>query len=254
MKYLHTYLFFTLVSMLISCDHATKVNASIKGGADANVGEQIFCDAEKVSGDDFETNGTLFMGSNARTSEFAFEGKYSIKINKDNQFGFTYVFEDLKEGERIHAYVWKKGSEELGTIVIADDEGISYSSSKTIIERKGDWCKLMTSFVVSKGMKSIKVYCFNPNEESVYFDELHIEHFASGVFQDFEKKKIAINIPESAYDSISKFRDIAIEQGVISKDLKKYFDAVAIIEGSEVPIEIRLKGDWPDHLEEGKWS
>lgn len=250
MRFHHIYLFLPLFSLLIACSESTELATQ----SNENGRKVISCDAENISGDTFLNNGESFLGAQTQSNDCAFNGKYSAKIDKKNSFGFTYVFDDVKEGDIIHASTWKKGNDNFGTIVIADDQGITYSSSKAILERQGDWSKLMTSFVVTKEMKAVKVYCFNPNEEAIYFDQLEIEVGSSELYEDFQQKRIAINIPQSAYDSITKFRDIALEQGVISKDLKKYFDAVAEIEGKQVPIEIRLKGDWTDHLEEDKWS
>ena len=55
-------------------------------------------------------------------------------------------------------------------------------------------------------------------------------------------------------DKLFKYRDKAIQNGVISKSLKKYFKGIMIYKKEEIPIKIRLKGDWIDHLNGSKWS
>ncbi|MBL4653454.1 MAG: CotH kinase family protein [Flavobacteriales bacterium] len=69
-----------------------------------------------------------------------------------------------------------------------------------------------------------------------------------------ELKTLRINIPESTLDVIDKYVDIAIDQEVISSNLKRYFDAELVRGDSTVPIKIRLKGDWTDHVNTSKIS
>ena len=65
---------------------------------------------------------------------------------------------------------------------------------------------------------------------------------------------LRIEIPQSALDSIHEFRARALSQEVITSDLKTYFKAAVTIDGAQVPVSLRLKGDWVDHLEGEKWS
>lgn len=56
-------------------------------------------------------------------------------------------------------------------------------------------------------------------------------------------------IPEDSNEKLSKWKAIALEQGIISDDLKEYVPARWVHKGDTVDVEIRLKGDWTDHLE-----
>ena len=46
----------------------------------------------------------------------------------------------------------------------------------------------------------------------------------------------------------------ALVQKVISDDLKKYVKASILAGGKEIPVKIRLKGDWTDHVKTDMWS
>ena len=65
---------------------------------------------------------------------------------------------------------------------------------------------------------------------------------------------IEIHIDDSAYQQLELYRNIALENGVIDKSLKKYVRATVTYKGKDVPIKLRLKGDWVDHLKGDKWS
>jgi len=81
--------------------------------------------------------------------------------------------------------------------------------------------------------------CTNKEEESIRLDN---------------GNNIEININGSTYQQLELYRNIALENGVIDKSLKKYFPATIKYKGKETPIKLRLKGDWVDHLKGDKWS
>ena len=71
---------------------------------------------------------------------------------------------------------------------------------------------------------------------------------------DFEIKKLEIEIDE---DDLALLEDKAKEAfalGVLLTEEDDYVPAVVQADGKEDDAEIRLKGDWTDHLQQGKWS
>ena len=65
---------------------------------------------------------------------------------------------------------------------------------------------------------------------------------------------VEIYISDSSYEQLKLYRNIALENGVIDKSVKKYVRATLTYKGKEVPVKLRLKGDWTDHLQGEKWS
>ena len=49
-------------------------------------------------------------------------------------------------------------------------------------------------------------------------------------------------------------RDLAVEKGVLLGDAKGWISAEISACGTPIGIEMRLKGDWTDHLKGSKWS
>ena len=71
---------------------------------------------------------------------------------------------------------------------------------------------------------------------------------------DFEIKKIEIEIGEDEFSKIQAKRAQALELGILLTDEDDYIPAVIRGDGKRDDAEIRLKGDWTDHLVGGKWS
>jgi hypothetical protein len=69
-----------------------------------------------------------------------------------------------------------------------------------------------------------------------------------------ELTSVRLQIPKETLLTIEENVDVALDQRVISKNLKTYFDARLIINDSVIPIKIRLKGDWTDHVRTCKRS
>ena len=51
----------------------------------------IFCDAEKIEGDKFVTNGQLFNNSKTQSSDKSYNGKYSSMLSVDGKYGMSYI-------------------------------------------------------------------------------------------------------------------------------------------------------------------
>jgi hypothetical protein len=65
---------------------------------------------------------------------------------------------------------------------------------------------------------------------------------------------LELNISDINYETLKGYRNIALREKVISKSLKKYVKGFITYEGKKIPIKLRLKGDWTDHLKSNKWS
>ena len=68
--------------------------------------------------------------------------------------------------------------------------------------------------------------------------------------------RVAISIKEKAFNKLSTKRNNALEIGVLMSDDNDFVQAkIASKKNSEIKSELRLKGDWTDHLTDSiKWS
>ncbi len=71
---------------------------------------------------------------------------------------------------------------------------------------------------------------------------------------DFEIKKYDITMSEEAYAQICQERTDALNLGVLHTDDDSFVSAKITAGGEKYSAEIRLKGDWTDHLLTDQWS
>ncbi|SDR75238.1 hypothetical protein SAMN04515667_0549 [Formosa sp. Hel1_31_208] len=75
---------------------------------------------------------------------------------------------------------------------------------------------------------------------------------------DFEQTTtldfIQITLNEKSFKKLKKKRDKALSVGVLETSDSDYVPATIAFNGNDYRAEIRLKGDWTDHLEGDKWS
>lgn len=217
---------------------------------------EFHCDSENVDGDFFVTENSKFNGGFLQSSKYSRSGKHSVKLNKKGPYGLSYEITNIKKGDIIDASIWKHVDGIKGSLIIAaDDPKVDhYISGKTFKEMEGDWGKYTAFYIAQEDCKKVLVYGYNGGEGDVYFDDIEIKIYRNNGKPDDSFDALEININSSAYNTLTDFRKKALEQGVITNDLKEYVEANLTLGGNKIPIELRLKGDWTDHLETNKWS
>ena len=214
----------------------------------------ITCDAETMKDGNLSDGKVVFSGSNKQCSDFSRSGKYSVKLDSSEKYGFVYHFTNVKKGNIIQASVWRKSDDKKGVIVVTADKQNQYIKSDKIIKTENGWDYLLVNFIAQSDYEKVKVLCFNPHPTSSYFDDLKIESFVKETKPPISNNSFKININEADFNIIKLYRAKALSQGVITDDLKKYVEASIDVEGKNIPVKLRLKGDWTDHLESNKWS
>ena len=71
---------------------------------------------------------------------------------------------------------------------------------------------------------------------------------------DYNLETLSINISQESYQKLSSFRDVALENGLLERSDDDYVPAEIKYRSQIRMAEIRLKGDWTDHLRHKKWS
>ena len=225
---------------------------------------EVFCDAEELNenGDKFLSYGTKFKGALGRTSDEAYEGEYSCALDTSNMYGMTYELDSLKPYEIFHISVYRKSSDSKGAIVAQSIQGGFYESVNFSYQKKDEngWDILSLKIQLPNNvdsLKGLKIYTFNGEKtgEKVYFDNLRIQRFVQekSVSTEF-KEGFVIELSDYDYSTLKNFRDQAISQKVITKNLKKEFKGFLKFKGKTYKIGIKFKGDWTDHLKGYKWS
>jgi len=112
----------------------------------------------------------------------------------------------------------------LGTIV-AGSGGLWYVKSGKA------WLATLTAPLHAEAQKTI--------EEVTVTNDLPILYFDIG-FAEFQ--------------TLAAQREEALQKGVLMQDDDDWMRAQIRFQGETISVRLRLKGDWPDHLEEKKWS
>ena len=142
------------------------------------------CDAEQVEDwfgePHFIKDGHVFAGGAYQSAAFARSGNYSMKLDASQAYGFDIDFESLRGNEIVAISVWRyaEASNKQAGQLIASIPGYLYEASFETTETDANgWQKIDLWFQLDARAehKSMKIFCWNPSENAVWFDDLRIE-------------------------------------------------------------------------------
>ncbi len=212
------------------------------------------CNSEFVNGDELtDSLGTFtFSSAKLRTSECAKSGKYCIKIDSVEKYGFSIELHNIKEGETIHASVWQKKGEPDGTLICATNKGDYTRTYANNMPVKNGWLNHTIDITTIKPIDTLSIYVF-AGGKTAYFDDFKVVRQRFIPEFDYDKQ-LVIYIPDSSKTKLNQYIENAINAKIITKENKQYVNAFIIKQQDSIPIQMRLKGDWTDHLKLGKPS
>lgn len=245
MRIIKNILFLILVSSFISCSETNNTNPGQQG---------IFCDMETISGSNFTCEQYSFGKSKTQSDAEAKSGKYSSLINHSQQYALDYKIHDIKKGGVVLITVWRKSTDNLGTIILANDKNEILKSVVHPIREENGWELLEINYQAEEDCDYFNTYIHNPSEADAFFDDLTIKYFKQKKLPPLNDNSLKITLDDSNYNTLKQYRNEALKIGVIGKNQKKYVPASVLYQGNNIPVKIRLKGDWTDHLEGDKWS
>lgn len=216
----------------------------------------ILCDMERVEGTHFiSQNLDVVSKSLSQSLEYSKSGKFSAKVDNENPYALGYTFEHLEKGNEIIISIWEKTGLSKGYLKLVDENKniltVKRSHKKKI---ESQWVLVTLSYILEKDYNQVKFFIHNEKTVPAYYDDLKIEVLKRSKRPIFKKENLAIQIKSKDLEKLFRYRDKAIQNGIISKSLKKKFSGFMVYNNEKIPIEIRLKGDWIDHLVGDKWS
>ena len=249
---------------LLCLFYAVMLTGCSAEGIDQNNSEDqiFFCGAESEvteGGQIFFDDGSgRFAFGGHVVSDTAFEGSRSLRLDAERPYGMSMLFTNIEPGTYFETSIWIKNPVGRATLIASitgkSDYTLHTSQINKGIEKNG-WTNYFMSFGFETPVDTLVIYPFSSGE-SHYFDNLEIKRFATrpAMNDSLRETALQIFIPDSAVEYLQEAKKDAIEKGLISSDLKGYV-AGSILQGPDsIPIELRLKGDWTDHLENGKTS
>ena len=180
----------------------------------------------------------------------------SVLLAGKKRFAFTKEYEFLSGGEHFKAVVWRKGNEEKSALVVEGEKIVSLyiAQNESYYTDERGWQKLEVDFEVPPNITYIKIYVWNMNGDSVYFDDFKIEQLPPKEYPNYiSEPKLHLYFSKGKMKDFDEKRMVAFEDGVHFGD-EDWMKGVLSDEDQVMPIKARLKGDWLDHLIGEKWS
>lgn len=245
----------SLLGLLFSsCEKGASVNTEM---------QRYFCDAEQVVTTDggetvFQDGDAIFRGGQLQTDEFAFEGNYSIKLDSANHYGLSILLTEIKKGEYFQASVWQKETDEPGALICKVDGKYTFnfnSIENGFYARQNGWFKHVLQFRAIEDLDSVTFFVFvGGHKQTSYYDNLEIIRSPQRPQEKVGGDLLVLELPDSSLKKLNKNIGKAAKKEIIRNKYKDYV-AGTIWEGDEaIPVELRLKGDWTDHLLSGNPS
>ena len=224
----------------------------------------LLTDAEKIEGSDFVLDGHKVAHMGRQTSDYAYDGRHSIVLSKKvGQYGFTTVIKGVKKGDFLRVRVWAYSPyKEIGRLAISSHEKDKIYLQSDDFNFDDAWQQIEISTEIKQHLKDdeLKVYCFNFNDQPVYFDHLSYSIQTDPQLDDvaeWNPKKIRIFVKEGEFNHLKKKRFEAIKRGLLINEEDSWVKGAIFPESekaSKTKVSLRLKGDWTDHLQGSKWS
>lgn len=147
--------------------------------------EEIVCEADHLTENSSRLRSTcgqyIFKHFNNQSNEEAHSGEYSLKLDKNNPYGFTHIF-TLKKDYYCDWEVsaWRKGGDAGFLHVSFDDSGVESVGNNTAVETDSlGWQLVKVKFRIPKQVEEndiITVYTYIDNhDQTIYFDDLRIK-------------------------------------------------------------------------------
>lgn len=219
---------------------------------------EIICDDQLFFCSE-NTDSIYFSKAELRSSDFSYKGKYSIKLDYENPFGLEVCIENVKPDTYYKVSVEKleKFSERQGVLVITNKaEDVYQIIDYTVKTNENGWQHMETVFSVPPILKSEELYLYlwNKGEYPIYFDDFSVEEIESKEYPVFNEDALMIYIDSTEFDILKKERLSAFSNGVLENSDSSWANAIIFYGEDIFKAEIRLKGDFLDHLRDDKWS
>lgn len=156
-----------------------------------------------------------------------------------------------------------KGTNATIKVESADDQHGKYARIFLNGVQYADDSRGWNGLVLNRKMEPLKSFSANTaSKNTIFVRNLDSEEklIASLNRNEHEQKAVAsapqlqLQIRPKQFEKIRAKRNEAVERKILFASSDDYVPAKIIYQGSKVPVKVRLKGDWTDHLRFDRWS
>ena len=200
---------------------------------------------------------TIYLeNANQISTDYARSGSHSIKLDTLNKYGLNCHLEGLKTNEFIEISVWQKTGALDGTLMAylqGDDKSFLYRTYFNPLDKGTDgWFQHNLSFVVIDGIKEMDVYLFSGGKVT-YFDDFTLTK-RPGLPENDLPLQLQLTFQGSSRQIMDEYIRHAGSLETIPDTDKGYVSANILDGNDTASVQVKLKGDWTDHLKLGKES
>jgi hypothetical protein len=148
----------------------------------------IFCNAEKFTADSnllSTTYNIKFPQINQLSNTFHHSGKHSIKITKENPYGFSTLFKNVIAGDvyKISAWRYPAGSASNIVACIKSPNDLLITNAQVTDSDSNGWEKIETTFKVplALSLEKLSVHIEYKGDSCAYFDDLTINQLTNKI-------------------------------------------------------------------------
>lgn len=208
--------------------------------------------------DRFNTSdpGIFLGGGIAITTDFSRSGIYAVQLDSINHYAMNTKLKDLEVGEFVQLSVWVHVDSKDPTLQ-AHLKGDSLEYRYRAVPDYNDpgidgWRKQNLTFTIPAGIESVWINVFS-GKQLAYFDDFSLTRQKETPKNQLSYQ-LVLSIPDSSERTLNDYIMLAADYSSIPVGCKKYVDA-AMVEGLDsAKVQMKLKGDWTDHLFSGKES
>lgn len=219
----------------------------------------FFCDFETQNDSSYFTtdNKNFVIGSGSISKEIYFEGQQSLYIPNWEVFHGLIVLDNLKPNTNvIISFKRYKGSQAAIVVQGVNPASFYFINKEAAHVYENGWEDVYLNFTCGRDFKdTLNIYIFNPDKKDTYIDNFSLSVTNKIFYPEFEDEEpLLIYIEDKEYETLKNKREEALDKGILITEDDSWVNAVMYGEGKMMRAEIRLKGDWLDHLRGEKWS
>lgn len=186
------------------------------------------------------------------------KGSQGVQLTPSEQFGMTYRTLGIFEAnDVVRVTVWMQGEGAQITLSVDTKKLFYKAGAKPTGLTDGSWrqVEFITTLPPNMGeAHRVSIYVYHTGAGAVVIDDMRIEKLSRRLYPHRGDAVMELNIPDSSMAHLEAKREAAFERGILFSKKRDWTAATWSEHGESFPVNVRLKGDWLDHLAGRKWS
>lgn len=197
----------------------------------------------------------LLEGAGLRQKLAAHTDSCSLMLTPDQPTALHVHLSNQKPNTPFYVSAWKTGAHAEIVVEAPTQPAWQYKLSAFTGKEEGAWKEIGGYVCLPPHLegKTVHVYLNNPGKDTLLLDDFTLEQVPHIVYPEFDNP-IKLTLDESSISHIQDQRKRSYQAGVIQSGKADLLPARLQSNGQAKQVQVRLKGDWLDHIENDKWS